>query len=454
MYIIIAGGGVVGFNIASLLAEEQHDVVVIEQSEEALDGIRRQLDVKTITGSAATPKTLREAEVERADLILAVTNSDETNMVTCFMAKELGAGRTAARIRNPAYSGYFLTPAKSPISTRKIVRPKSLGIDVFINPELEIASEMLSILSGFYSTPVEQFAEGVVQIREFRIEDETLLDKKLGDIKLPKPCVIAAIVREGGIVEARPEEVIKADDSVHLVASHQDMDELGQIFSPPQRPARKVAVLGGGRVGSLVTRELHRRGVSVKLIEKDEKLSQEMAAKLEGATVLQGEGTDREFLIEQGIPRVDAFVATTENDEFNILSGLLAKTLGVPRCLSVINRPGYIPIAEAAGIDVAGSPAILTARKIAHFVLSGGAISVALLEGKQLEAVEFVVSPKAQINGKKTGEIDLPEGVVIGALVHNGRPIIPPDDREITPGDHIIIISPLSVIHEVEKLFK
>ncbi len=454
MYIIIAGGGVVGFNIASLLAEEQHDVVVIEQSEEALDSIRRQLDVKTIAGNAATPKTLREAEVERADLLLAVTNSDETNMVTCFMAKELGAGRTAARIRNPAFSGYFLTPAKSPMSTRKIIRPKSLGIDVFINPELEIANEMLSILSGFYSTPVEQFAEGLVQIREFRIKDESLVDKKLGDITLPKPCVIAAIVRDGGIIAAGPEEVIKADDSVHLIASYEDMDELGQIFSPPQRPAKKVVVLGGGRVGYLTTRELLRRGVSVKLIERDEKLSQDIAAKLEGATVLQGEGTDREFLIEQGIPHADAFVATTEDDELNILSGLLAKTLGVPRCLSVINRPSYIPIAEAAGIDVAGSPTILTARKIAHFVLSGGAISVALLEGKQLEAVEFVVSPEAQISGKKISEVDLPKGVVVGALVHSGHPIIPPDEREIGPGDHIIIISPLSVIHEVEKLFK
>ena len=200
MYILIAGGGVIGFHIASLLTEEGHQVVVIESSEPVLEKFRRQLDVKTIPGNAASPRILREAEVDRADLVLAVTNSDETNMVTCFMAKELGAGTTAARIRNTDYSGYFVTPAKSATATRRIIRPKSLGIDVFINPEAEAANEINGILSSFYSTPVENFADGLVQIREFKVEGEALAGKPLGAISFPKPCVVAAIVHEGGIV--------------------------------------------------------------------------------------------------------------------------------------------------------------------------------------------------------------------------------------------------------------
>ena len=173
MYIIIAGGGVIGSHIASLLAEEGHEVVVLEQSREALENIRRQLDVKTIQGNSATPTILKQAEAERADLVLAVTNNDETNMVTCFMAKELGAGTTAARIRNPDYSGYFVAQAKSPTATRKIVRPKKLGIDVFIYPEAEAAKEIMGII-----------------LKCLAIERKSVrMDKQQNPIAMPQPHV-------------------------------------------------------------------------------------------------------------------------------------------------------------------------------------------------------------------------------------------------------------------------
>ena len=454
MYILIAGGGVTGFHIASLLADEGHEVVVVEQSEAALERFRHQLDVKTIQGNAATPSVLRQAEADRADLVLAVTDSDETNMVTCFMAKELGAGTTAARIRNPGFSGYFAALAKSPTAPRKIVRPKSLGIDVFINPEAEAAKEIMSILSGFYSTPVENFANGLVQIREFRVEGEAMTGKALSEITLPKPCVIAAIVHEGGIVMPSAEEVINEGDGVYLIAPTQFMDELGKIFSQPKRPARKVVILGGGQIGFLTAEGLRRRGIKVKLIEKDINRSQEIAAQLEGVEVQQGDGTDRDFLIEQGVPRADAFVATTESDELNILCGLLAKNLGVPRSLVIISSPGYVSLAEAIGVDVAALPTILAADKITRFVLRGGVISTALLEGQQLEAIEFVTSPQAQVANKKISEVDLPKEVVVGAIVQDDSVIIPPGDTVVKPGAHVIVVAPLEAVRSVEKLFQ
>ena len=454
MYIIIAGGGVVGFHIASLLAEEEHEVVVIEQSEEALENIRRQLDIKTILGNAATPRILREAEAHRADLFIAVTNNDETNMLTCFIAKELGASTTAARIRNSEYSGYFVAAGDSPSASRKVIRPKSLGIDVFINPEVEAAKEIMSILSSFYSTPIESFANGLVQIREFKVERGTIVNEPLGDIAFPKPCVVAAISRAGEFIMPSADELIKQDDHIYLVASREFMDELGEKFAQPQRPAKSVVILGGGQVGFLVAEGLQRRGVLVKVIEENISRCQEVAAKLEGVAVVQGDGTDRDFLIEQGVPSADAFVATTESDELNILCGLLAKNLGVSRSLILVNKPGYIPLAEAVGVDVAASPSLLTARKIAHFVLHGGAISAALLGGKQLQAIEFVTSPTAHIAQQKIGEAGLPKEAIVGAITHNDRVIIPPNDSVVQPGDHVIIISPLSVTPSVEKLFK
>jgi trk system potassium uptake protein TrkA len=454
MYIIIAGGGVVGFHIASLLAEEEQNVVVVEQSDEVLDNIRRQIDVKTVLGNAATPKVLREAEVQHADLVIAVTNSDETNMLTCFIAKELGASATAARIRNPEYSGYFVTAGKSPSAPRKVIRPKSLGIDIFINPEAEAAKEIMSILSSFYSTPIESFANGLVQIREFKVEREALVNKPLGDIALPKPCVVAAIVRAGGVIMPSADEVIEQDDHIYLVALREFMDELGGSFAQPQRPAKSVVILGGGRVGFLVAEGLQEHRISVKLIEENISRCQENAAKLKDTVVVQGDGTNRDFLIEQGVPSADAFVATTESDELNILCGLLAKNLGVSRSLILVNKPGYIPLTEAVGVDVAASPSLLTASKIAHFVLHGGAISAALLGGKQLQAIEFVTSPTAYIAQRKIEDADLPKEAIVGAITHNDKVIIPPNDSVVQPGDHVIVISPLSVTPSVEKLFK
>ncbi|PPD58143.1 Trk system potassium transporter TrkA [Dehalogenimonas etheniformans] len=454
MYIVIAGGGVVGLNIATLLSVENHDVVVIEESGQALESIKRQLDVRIVQGNAATPRVLREAEAHRADLVLAVTDSDETNMVVCFISKEMGAARTAARIRNPDYSGYFQMPAKSPIATRRIVRPKNLGIDVYINPEAEMAREILSILAGFYSTPAEEFGSGTVRIREFRIEDDNLAGKKLSEIAQDIPFFIVAVGHNEGGVIANPEEIIHSGDSLYIAIPADHVERLAKLFAGAKRPNRNVVVIGGGSIGYLVAEGLIRQGVQVKILERDQVRAEEIATKLERALVLQGEPTDRDFLLEQGISKADAVVSVTQNDELNILATLLAKTLGVSRALSMINNPDFLPLAEAAGIDVAGSPAIITARKIAHFVLRGGAVAASVLENNTLEAIEFIVSPKAKIVGKPVSDIPVPKNALIVAVVRDGRPSVPPDEYPIDVDDRVIVMSTIPALPEVEKLFK
>ncbi len=453
MYIIIAGAGVVGFHIASLLAKEHHEVAVVEQSEETLENVSRQLDVNSILGNAAIPRILKEAETHRADLIIAVTDSDETNMITCFIAKELGAGTTVARVRNPEYSGYFIGAASSPSAPRKVIRPKTFGVDLFINPVAEAAREIVTILSGFYSTPMETFADGLVQIREFRAEKETVVDKAVSETVFHKPGTIIAILRAEGTFIPTADEVIRQGDHVYVVAPREFIDEIGRMFAEPKRPAKSVVVVGGGRVGVMVAEGLREYGISVKIIEKSQSRCQEIAARLEGITVVQGDGTDRDFLTEQGVPMADAFVASTESDELNILSGLLAKNLGVSRNLTLVNKPGNISLAEAVGVDVAASPPLLTARKIAHFVLHGGAISVALLGGEQVQAIEFVTSPTAPVAGRNIAEAGLPKEAIAGAIIHDNTVTIPPNDRVVHAGDHVIIISPLTLTPAVERLF-
>ncbi len=453
MYIIIAGAGLIGFHIASLLTEEKHEVAVVEQSGEVMETVRNQLDVTSVLGNAVTPRVLKEVEAHRADLVIAVTDSDETNMIICFVAKELGAKTTVARVRNPEYSGYFIGAAKSPSTPRKVIRPKTFGVDLFVNPVTEAAKEITNILSSFYPSPVENFANGLVQIREFRAEKGAIINKPISDIAFPKPCVVAAILRAEGIIMPRADEVIKQGDHIYLVASREFMDELGEMFAQPQRPAKSVVILGGGRVGYLVAEELNRHRIPTKIIERNKSRCQEIAARLEGTVVVQGDGTDRDFLVEQGVPLADAFVTSTESDEINILAGLLAKSLGVSRNLVLVTKPANIPLAEAVGVEVAASAPLLTARKIAHFVLHGGAISVALLGGEQIQAIEFVTTPTAQVAKQKIAEAGLPKEAIAGAIIHNSTVIIPPDDSVVQPGDHVIIISPLGVIPAVEKLF-
>jgi trk system potassium uptake protein TrkA len=241
---------------------------------------------------------------------------------------------------------------------------------------------------------------------------------------------------------------------IYLVAAPESMDDLGKMFAPPQPPIKNVVICGGGRIGFRIAESLTGQGISVKIIEKNITRGEEIAAKLERTAVLEGDGTDRDFLIEQGVPSADVFVSTTQSDELNILCGLLAKNLGVSQSLIIVNRSEYIPLAEAIGINVAVSPALITARKVAHFVLHGGAISAAFIGGKELQAVEFVTSPTAYITRRKISEVGLPKEAIAGAIVRNDKVIVPPDDSPIQTGDHIIIVSPLSVIPAVEKLFK
>ena len=454
MYIIIAGSGIVGFHIASLLAEGKHEVTVIDPFQNVVEGIHHQLDVKTILGNAATPRILREAEVQRTDLVIAVTNNDETNILICFLAKELGAGTTVARIRNPEYSGYFVTAAKSLSQARKVIRPKTLGVNLFINPEVEVAEEIMGVLSSLYPTPVENFAGGRVQIREFRVSEGMLIDQPLADVRFPKPCVIAGLSRDGRTTVPKADEVIRQGDHLYLVAHSESMDEFGNMFARLQRPVRNVAIYGGGRVGFLVADGLEKQGIAVKIIDDSLSRCEDIATRLNGAAVLHGDATDPDFLIEQRIPAADAFVATTDDDELNILCSLLAKNLGVPRTIIQVNKPGYIALAEAVGVDVAVSPLLQVASRISHFILHGGAISAAFLGSKGLQAIEFVTSASAHVVRLDLEEAGLPREAIGGAIVRDNNVIIPPDKNPIQVGDHVIIVSPPATTPAVERLFK
>ena len=210
MYVVVVGAGAAGFYLASRLPREKKDVevTVVEQDPEAAEEARRQLDVSVIQGDGALPSVLREADVQRADFVVSLTSVDAANMITCFMAKELGAKKTVARVRNPEYSGYGLVGRKSPYATRKIVRPRSLGVDFFVNPEREAAHEIISILSSLYVTPMGEFGDGRLQWREFRATTPAVVGKRLSDIPFPRPCVVMMVANKDGLVDDAPVLVV------------------------------------------------------------------------------------------------------------------------------------------------------------------------------------------------------------------------------------------------------
>ncbi|MEA3253835.1 MAG: TrkA C-terminal domain-containing protein, partial [Chloroflexota bacterium] len=328
---------------------------------------------------------------------------------------------------------------------------------------------IVNILSGLYVTPMAEFADGRVQAREFKIAEEELVGKPLSSINFPKPCVVAMIIRSGEAKVPGADEIIRQGDHVYVLAAKRDMDEIGAIFNQPKLPTKDVVVFGGGNIGFHVAEDLEKRGVQVKLIEKNAARAQEISTKLKRTTVVQGGRPDRDLLVEEGVTSADALVAATGDEALNILAALMAKEQvakeqkteeqkankrAVFYSIVLVDKPEYIPLAEAVGVDVAVSPLLLCGSKIARFILHGGAVVTTLLGNEQAQASEFIVSATARIVKQKSKDVELPKGAIMGAITHGDTVIIPPGDNTVEPGDHVIIVSLLPSIPSVEKLFK
>lgn len=452
MYIVVAGAGLLGSHIAHTMAEEGHDVVVIEQSEAQKETISRQLDVKTIQGGAVSPSVLEEAEVRRADIVIATTASDEANIVVCFLAKQMGAKRTVARVRNQEYSGYIIVPAEAPTGTRKVFRPKNLGIDLIINPEIVAADEIRRILSSLYVTPMEEFVDGQIQLTEFKATKEEVLDKPINQIEVPKPCSIAVIGRGAEAIIPKETDTLKKGDRVYLVAPKDDMDELGSLFSQPSGKATSTVIIGGGRVGFHIAQRLEETGVQVKIIEQNMRRCWEISQRLK-AVVVHGEGSDYDLLVQERVAAADAFISTTDRPELNILLGLLGKSLGIKHVLTIVDKPGYVPLAETVGIDIAISPLQLSAGQIARLARLAEVASVSKLASEQVEIVEYIVGENAPIVGKSFGKTHLPNGSKLLAYISEGNIRFQRSDNPVKARDHVIIANHTSISPTVEKLF-
>ncbi|MBC7075133.1 MAG: Trk system potassium transporter TrkA [Syntrophomonadaceae bacterium] len=441
---IIIGAGKVGFSIAQLLSSENHDVVVIEQDEERQAVLEDLLDIQVISGSGASWATLEAAGVKKADMLVAVTEADELNMIACLLAKQYGVKTTVARVRNPEY---VETPHFSPESL--------LGIDLIINPERVTALEIAKIVKNPEALNVDYYADGKVQLVELLVEaNSPIAGMKLKSLDTSQ-YVIVSIVRKHHTIVPGGEDTIHAGDHIYVMANTANMLEVLKSLGIHRKKIENITILGAGRTGWFLahTIEKEKIPVNIKIIEKDLKRAKEVSGKLKHSLVIHGDGGDLDLLEAENIGQNDLFIAVTDDDKLNLLSSLIAKNLGVGKTISKIKRSDVMPLVEQIGIDVVFSPRILTAGAILKYIRRGDIISVTVLGEDRAEMIELVAQPGSAAVGKKLHKIKFPSGSVIGAIVRGEEVIIPSGHSEIKAFDRLMVFSLPKSIHQVEKLF-
>ncbi|SCG83279.1 Trk system potassium uptake protein trkA homolog 1 K(+)-uptake protein trkA homolog 1 [Proteiniborus sp. DW1] len=444
MHIIIVGAGKLGYILAEFLSQNDNNVVMIDNNEKTLERANNQFDILTYKGNGAQMSVLEGFNIKNADLLIATTDNDDTNMLICYLAKKMGCKRVVARIRDPEYSDQ--------VDTLK----KQLDIDYAVNPELVMAKEIGAHLLKGQALNMEDFAKGKVSIVNYKVNElEGMEGKKIKDINIPKSVLIAAILRDGEVIIPYGDTLLHDNDTIYLIG---EKESIGMFKSKRESlehniVVKKVMILGGGNAAYYLAKKLLKNGIFVKIIEKDEGRCGFLAQELPGALIIHGDATDPYLLTEENISEVDALVSLTGFDEENLLMTLLAKKYGVGKVITKVSRSNYIPIIEQLGINNAINPVMITAGEIMRFIQGGRVVSLFLLLGGKAEVLELIAKENSKIVGKPLAELGLPKGIIIGSIVQNGKVIIPNGDSIINPGDRLIVFCLQSEVMTLEKMF-
>lgn len=447
MTVVIVGAGKTGFQIAKMLAEARHNVVVIDSREEALREVCENLDVMTIHGNGASGRVLENAALQNSDLFVAVTDSDEVNVVACMTAKRLGVKQTVARVRNPEYQEL----SGSELSTRQ------LGIDVIISPEEAVAYEVFKFLRAPAATEVEYFADGKVQMLGFKVQENAPIAGTTVAEAAITSCTIGAILRDGKALVPHGGTQILAGDVIFIIGKTGAPTEMGWLVGTRDHAIRSVAILGGGRTGLLLAQylEQHRKYIPVvRVIEHDEEVCHQLAAELRHALVIHGDGAKPDLFHDESIKSLDAFVALTGQDQTNLLAGFMAKHAGVQSIIIKLEREDYLPIASQMGIDVTVIPRMIVAGTILRLVHKVNVVSLTLLGEGNLEVMEISLPRTASICNKPLRHLDFPKGAIIGSVIRGDSVLIPRGNTVLVPGDRIVVFAMPSVAPQLEDYIK
>ncbi len=445
MKIIIIGAGEVGFNIAQRLSEENHDVVVIEKDPNKIRHIQNVIDVQAILGSGTNASTLGEAGIKESDIIVAATDSDEVNLIACFYAQYLTDYITKiARVRNPDYMEH-----------REVFNQDFLNIDLLINPESEMVASMLRLTEVPVASEVIDFVDGRIKLIGITIKDDSpLVGRKLSSFTdLEHIILIGVIVRGEAVIIPKGQDTIQANDLIYCVTRREEVPNIFRLLNLREEGLSRIMIVGGGETGLALATSLDTTTINTKIIERDGQRCLELAEKLENVVVLNGDGTDRELLMEENVADVDIMVAVTGDEENNVLISLLGKALGAKKTVTRIGKLSYIPLVSAIGIDTVVSPRLSVIRAILQYIRKGKVICVAPLKGEGAEAIEFEALETSDIVNTPLSKVKFPKEAIVGAIVRGEEVIIPRGHNVIKPHDHLIIFALKGAIPKLEKLF-
>ncbi|HYQ39233.1 MAG TPA: Trk system potassium transporter TrkA [Pseudomonas sp.] len=451
MKIIILGAGQVGGSLAEHLASEANDITVVDTDGERLRDLGDRLDIRTIQGKGSYPTVLRQAGADDADMLVAVTNSDETNMIACQVAYTLFNTPTKiARVREAAY-----------LTRGGLFGNEAIPVDVLISPEQVVTNYIRRLIEYPGALQVLDFADGKAQLVGVRAyHGGPLVGQQLKQIRAHMPTIdtrVAAVYRRDHAIIPQGDTVIEADDEVFFIAARSHIRAVMSELQRIEDSYRKVVIAGGGHIGERLAEAIESR-YQVKIIEMSPARCRYLSDALESTIVLQGSASDRDLLVEENIADADLFLALTNDDEANIMSSLLAKRLGARKVMSLINNPAYVDLIQGGEIDIAISPQLATIGSLLTHVRRGDIVAVHSLRRGAAEAIEAIAhgdAKSSKVVGRKVAEVPLPPGTTIGAIVRADEVLIAHGDTLIESGDHVLLfLVDKKYIRDVERLFQ
>ncbi|WP_339801472.1 Trk system potassium transporter TrkA [uncultured Marinobacter sp.] len=451
MKIIILGAGQVGGSLAENLANEANDITVVDSDGVRLRELQDRLDIRTVQGRGSYPTVLRQAGADDADMLIAVTNSDETNMVACQVAYSLFKTPTKiSRIRANAY-----------LARKELFGETGFPVDVLISPEHLVTQHITRLIEYPGTLQVLEFSKGLVRLVAIRAtEGGPLVGHELSYLRTHMPRIetrVAAIFRKDRAIMPQGSTVIEDGDEVFFIAGADHIRSVMSELQPLERPYKRIFICGGGNIGQRLAHTLEGR-YNVRLLERDRERCVMLSENLRKTIVLEGNAANKDLLLEENIENTDVFCAVTNDDEANIMASLLAKRLGARKVLTLINNPDYVDLIQGGEIDVAISPQQTTIGSLLTHVRRGDVVSVHSLRRGAAEAIEAVAHGdhrSSRVVGRRLDEIKLPTGTTIGAIVRDNEVFIAHDHLRIEPDDHVILfLVDKTRIREVEKLFQ
>lgn len=437
MKILIAGAGKIGCSIAEILSHEGHEISVIDQNPETIASVSNKLDVLCFEGNAANPQVLVEAGAARADLVIAVSEKDEVNMVCAIVARKLGAAHAIARVRDPEYL------------SQQHFFADTLGLSLIVNPEFECAQEISRILRFPGAVRVDTFSKGRMEIVEYRVcPDDRLLGLQLKELPalFGAKVLVSLVERDGDAIIPKGSFVLKQGDRLSISGSADQLKKFFSALGHSFKRVRRAIIVGGGRISVYLARQLHEAGISVTVIEQDRDRCHTLCELIPHAHIVCGDAGNSEVLREEGIASADAFVSLTGNDGVNIVSSMYAKTQGDMKIVTKVNRAHYLDILDDFGLESVVTPRELVTQQLVRYVRAmdncpgSGVLSLYRLAEGKVEALEFKVDESSGCVGIPISQLRIKPDMIICALIRKNGCIIPDGSTIIKPGDHAVIV--------------